>query len=226
MVKASFGYKMKIYRNRQEAGQALALALKDLSLGQDSIVFALPRGGVPVANEIAKEFHLPLDLMVVRKIGSPLHSEYAIGAIAANDVIVLNQAAIDRLGQYKTEINTIIEAEKKELLRREKVYRRSSSYPDLTGKTVILVDDGIATGFTMKAAIMSIKTLNPSLIILAVPVASKESIHELKQLVDFCLCPLIPSEFYAVGEWYQEFNQTSDQEVIKLLKQNKTFAPF
>jgi len=206
---------MKAYKNRLEAGQVLAQALKRLNLATNSMIFALPRGGVPVAAEIAKILHLPLDLIIVRKIAAPGYAEYAIGALAMHQVLLMDRA-------ISPEIAAIIHAEQLELDRREKIYRRGAPYPDMSGKTAIIIDDGIATGYTMKAAITALKTLNPQKIILAVPVASHEALQELRTMVDQCICPLIPRDFYAVGAWYEHFPQTSDLEVLACLRFNKS----
>jgi predicted phosphoribosyltransferase len=209
------------YINREQAGFLLANKLKQLMLPKDSIVLALPRGGIPVAFPIAHLNHWDLDVLVVRKIGAPLHPEYAIGAISSNEVILLNQAELNYMNIQKTELNQLIAKERLELQRREQLYRKGKSFPRLLNKTVIVVDDGIATGYTIKAGIKAIKLQKPASIIVAVPVASYESVQELENLVDKVVCPLVPAQFCAVGEWYDDFTQTSDAEVIKLLSKKQ-----
>lgn len=206
---------MTPYANRTKAGQVLAQALIRLNISTNSMIFALPRGGVPVAYEIAITLHLPLDLILVRKITDPRYPEYAIGAIAMHQILFIDRTISPKISAY-------IQAEQLELARREQLYRQGAPYPDLHGKTAIIVDDGVATGYTMKAGIAALKTLHPQQIILAVPVASKEAITALTPMVDLCICPLVPPEFYAVGAWYDDFPQTSDQEVLQLLKRAKS----
>lgn len=208
---------MDKYYDRSEAGKVLAellLAYKDKN---DVIVLALPRGGVPVGYEIAQRLHVPLDVFIVRKLGVPDHEELAMGALASNHVTVFNDDIINSLHISKMAIENVIDAESKELKRREKAYRGTRPFPDLTGKTVILVDDGIATGATLRAAIKSLKHFKLNHLIVAVPVAAASTYNEFVSLVDKLVCPLRPENFYAVGAWYEVFDQTSDEEVTRLL---------
>lgn len=212
---------MEQYTDRTEAGILLAEKLKKYKKAPNTIVLALPRGGVPVAYEIAKALELPLDLCIVRKLGVPGHEELAMGAIARDQTIVFNEDILSSLHMSQEEINQVIHHEQEELNRRERLYRGNQKYPELNNKTVILVDDGIATGATMRAAIKSLNQLNASHIILAVPVAALSICHEMQHLVDEIICPLKPINFYAVGLWFSDFSQTSDAEVIRLFNESK-----
>ncbi len=208
---------MEKYRNRQEAGKLLARALSAYQGRSDVIVLGLPRGGVPVAYEVAKALHLPLDVFIVRKIGVPSHPELAMGAIAMGGARVFNQAIIDELGISEAQINRVIATEQLELQRREQAYRGDRPFPSLINQTVILVDDGIATGATMRAAIQALRALKAAAIVVAVPCADKALCDNLAHLVDDLCCPLRPTHFYAVGAWYDDFAQTEDEEVYDLL---------
>lgn len=205
------------YQDRKEAGKILADHLKPYAHRNDVIVLALPRGGVPVAHEIAERLHAPLDVFIVRKLGVPGHEELAMGAIAMGGVTVFNDEVLNSVSVSKTAMDRVIKAEHEELNRREKVYRGTKPFPKLTGKTVILVDDGIATGATIRAAVKALRHLKPARIVIAVPVAEVTTCETLSKIVDQMVCPLRPSYFYAVGAWYEHFDQTSDQEVFRLL---------
>ena len=208
------------YIDRKHAGLVLAKFLQKYNHQTDVIVLALPRGGVPVAYEIAMELFLPLDVFIVRKLGVPDHKEFAMGAIASGGVSVLNDDIIQALHIDPASINAVKQAERNELIRREQVYRGSRPFPTLAGKTIILVDDGMATGSTMKAAIAALQLQKPAKIIIAVPVAAQSTIDEITPCVDNIVCPLHPIEFHAVGLWYDDFSQTTDEEVIALLEQS------
>lgn len=184
-------------------------------------VLGLPRGGVLVAAEVAKALRAPLDALTVRKLGVPGHEELAMGAVAAGGGQVLNEELVRRLGITPAEIGEVEARERRELARREQVYRGDRPFPELKGKTVILVDDGLATGATMKAAIAAVRTVGPSRLVIAAPVAPPETVRELERLADEVVCPLVPAEFEAVGQWYQEFPQTSDQEVTVALAESE-----
>jgi predicted phosphoribosyltransferase len=172
---------------------------------------------VPVAYEIATKLSLPMDIFIVRKLGVPGHEEYAMGAIASGGTVVFNEDVVYGLHISNTAINEVLQKEELELERRDKVYRGNKSPLQLTGKTVILVDDGIATGYTMRAAIAAVKQKNPVKLMVAVPVAARSTCAEMASLVDKIICPLQPANFYAVGLWYDDFSQTSDEEVIHLM---------
>jgi predicted phosphoribosyltransferase len=212
---------MEKYQNRQEAGQVLARELRIFAGQKNVIVLGLPRGGVPVAFEIAQALHAPLDVFVIRKLGVPGQPELAMGAIAAGNAVVFNQRIIRELGIAQFEIDAVIAEEQKELKRRETVYRGLVPFPSLKEKIVILVDDGIATGASMRAAVQSLKQLQPASIIVAVPVAENSLCNEMELLVDRFVCPLRPSYFYAVGAWYDDFSQTQDAEVHDLLAKSR-----
>jgi predicted phosphoribosyltransferase len=208
---------MEKYQDRQQAGIVLAKHIKDLAL-HNCIILALPRGGVPVAYEIATALSLPLDVFIVRKLGVPGHEELAMGAIATGGTVVFNELLIKQLNLKATAINTVLKSEQKELIRREHLYRGEAPSPNFQGKTIILVDDGIATGFTMRAAINALKKHELESLIIAVPVAALETYKEMCPSVDRFVCPLTPVNLYAVGLWYEDFSQTSDDEVIELLR--------
>lgn len=205
------------FQDRKQAGLQLAEYLIQLDNQPDTVVLGLPRGGVPVAYPIAQQLQLPLDTFLVRKIGAPGHEEFAMGAIADKNVCLLRYDLIERLGVSQQALDSIIEKEREELVRRQQKYRGDKSLTYLRGKTVILVDDGIATGATMEAAIQALRSLDVGKIILAVPVASADSIQYLKPLVEQVVCLTMPDNFKAVGQWYRVFDQTSDEEVCQLL---------
>jgi putative phosphoribosyl transferase len=203
--------------DRVHAGRELAGLLHKYADSDDVIVLALPRGGVPVAYEIASALKVALDLMTVRKLGLPQHEELAMGAIASGGVRVLNSSVVDAYNIANAVIDDVARREEQELTRRERAYRGDRAWPGLEGKRVILVDDGIATGSTMRAAIEATRTQNPAKIVLAVPVAAESSWRELCALVDECICLATPAPFRAVGQWYVIFGQTSDDDVRALL---------
>lgn len=208
---------MEQYLNRYEAGKVLAEHLKQYNNRPDVIVLALPRGGVPVAYEIATALSVPLDVFIVRKLGTPLHEELALGAIATGGTIVYNNDVIRQMQITPAQIEKVIQSERQELERRNQKYRGNRPFVNCDGKTIILVDDGIATGATMRAAIAAIRKLNPKKIVMAVPVAASSTIEQMTSLVDEIVCPMQPTVFYAVGSWYTHFDQTEDAEVYDLL---------
>lgn len=205
------------FKDRKEAGQILAHKLINY-LGQNVIVLGLTRGGVPVAFEVAKALKAPLDVYVVRKLGVPGHEELAMGAIASGDVRVLNKPVIEDLGITEEAIEAETRKEREELKRRELLYRGDRPPLEVSDRTVVLVDDGIATGSTIKAGIAALKKQKAGRIIVAVPVAPISSIEELKKEVDEVICVSTPEFFYAISLWYDEFPQTSDEQVRELLK--------
>lgn len=209
---------MEKFFDRKDAGIALAKELKAYKNKPNVIALALPRGGVPVAYEIAKALAIPLDIFIVRKLGVPGHEELAMGAIASGGTVIFNEQVLAQLSLDKVSIDQVMQAEQAELSRREQLYRGDLPFPKLLNKTVILVDDGIATGSTMRAAISAIRKHKPASIIIAVPVAALSTYEEMQKLVNKVICPLKPIDFYAVGLWYENFSQTSDEEVIALLK--------
>lgn len=210
---------MQIYQNRLEAGRYLATLLQQYANRPDVIVLALPRGGVPVGYEVAQALHVPLDVFIVRKLGVPGHEELAMGAIAMGGVIVLNNEVVNTLRIPRQVIDAVAAREEQELQRREQLYRDDRPLPAVKGKTVILVDDGLATGSTMRAAIEALKQEHPAHIVVATPVAALPTCEQLSELVSKVICAQTPEPFYGVGYWYQDFSQTSDQEVHNLLAQ-------
>ncbi len=206
------------FLDRKDAGIQLAKALKNYGEAPDTIILAMPRGGVPVAYEIAKALGLPMDLLLVRKLGVPGHEELAMGAISTGNTIVCNDDVIRDLNITKETIDKVVAEEHKELTRRNKAYRSNKPAPDLRGCTVILVDDGMATGANMRVAVMAVEKQHPSQIIIAVPVASYSAVKLLEDIVDEFICLSVPLPFYGVGGGYVNFGQTSDDEVKDLLK--------
>jgi predicted phosphoribosyltransferase len=205
-----------LFADRREAGRQLAARLRDYA-SSNTIVLALPRGGVPVAYEVARALGAPLDVFIVRKLGVPGHEEFALGAIASGEVVVLNSELANQLGLSRQDIQTIIEAERRELDRRELAYREGAPPLDVRGRTVILVDDGLATGATMLAAIAALRKLGPARIVVAVPVAAPETCEAMAGAADEVVCAVTPQPFHAVGLWYDNFAQTTDDEVRALL---------
>jgi putative phosphoribosyl transferase len=204
--------------NRQDAGRQLADQLRDLAGRANLIVLALPRGGVPVAAEVAEALGATLDVFLVRKLGVPGHEEFAIGAVASGGVRVLNQETVRALRIPRHVFDAVSAVEQRELERREREYRLGRPFPDLRGTTVILVDDGVATGSTMLAAIYALREHHPAAIIAAAPVMSREAQHELMRAADRYEAVVVPEPFGAVGWWYRDFEQTTDQEVRALLR--------
>jgi len=215
---------MQKYLNRKAAGLVLAQALMVYADDEAVQILALPRGGVPVAFEISKALHAPLDVFIVRKLGVPIHKELAMGALATNGVCVFNQEIIAEYDISQAQINAVIQEEKTELERREKLYRGTRPFPILKNKKIILVDDGIATGASIRAAMQALRQFSPQQIIIAVPVADKEIIKRLKLEVDDFVCPLQPEHLNAVGAWYDDFPQTEDAEVKDLLTAANAFS--
>ena len=208
-----------IFQDRRDAGRQLAAELSDYAGRRDVIVLALPRGGVPVAFEVAKALGAPLDLFLVRKVGVPGHEELAMGAIASGAVRVVNEDVVRELGIPKSLFDAVAAEELQELERRERAYRDDRPAPDVHGKTVILVDDGLATGSSMRAAVAALRRLGPVKIVVAVPVAAPEVCAEFQDVADGVVCAQTPPSFRAVGLWYEDFSQTTDEEVRELLTQ-------
>jgi len=204
---------MKRFHNREEAGRLLALRLSHYANRRDVIILALPRGGVPVGYEVSHALNTPLDVLVVRKLGVPGHEEMAMGAIATGAVRLLNLPMISALHITPHSVVEVERRELAELERREKLYRGSRPRLETSGKTVILVDDGIATGSTMQAAIASLRQRQVERIVVATPVAPPSVLEIIRQLADEVVCALTPEDFRGVGQWYDDFSQTSDEEV-------------
>jgi len=204
-------------QDRRHAGRLLAGLLKHYKQRPDLLILALPRGGVPVGYEIAQALHAPLDVLIVRKLGVPGHEELAMGAIASGGVRVLHSSVIQMLGLPEAVIDHVAREEERELLRREEVYRGHRPPLQIQGRIVVLVDDGLATGSTMRAAIAAVRQQQPKQVIVAVPVASPDTCEELQAEADEVYCALTPALFFGVGQWYEEFPQMSDEEVRELL---------
>jgi putative phosphoribosyl transferase len=205
------------FRDRREAGRQLAKLLAAYANRPDVLVLGLPRGGVPVAYEVAKALHVPLDVFLVRKLGLPGHEELAMGAVASGGVPVINRELVEALRIPAQIINTVANRELQELERRERAYRGDRPLPDARGKTVILVDDGLATGSTMRAAADALRQQGPARLVVAVPAGSPETCDEFRDDVDEIVCAITPEPFYAVGLWYDDFSQTKDEEVRALV---------
>jgi len=205
------------FRDRQDAGRQLAARLGHYAGRDEIVVLALPRGGVPVAYEVALELGAPLDVFLVRKLGVPGHEELAMGAIASGGVVVLNDDVVGALGITPDVIDRVATRERRELERREREYRDDRPPPDVRGRVVILIDDGLATGSTMRAAIAALRRGGPGRIVVAVPVGPPEACAEFGKEADEAVCALEPEPFYSVGAWYDDFTQTTDDEVRDLL---------
>jgi putative phosphoribosyl transferase len=203
-----------LFRDRADAGRALAGAMP---YDGDLTVLALPRGGVPIGFEIADRLDAPLDVVGVRKLGAPGHPEYGIGAIAEGGVRVLDERAVAALGLDDASIEAVEEAERRELRRRLDLYRAGRDLPELSGRTAVIVDDGLATGVTAHAAVLAARTGSPQQVVLAVPVGSTAAVQRLSKAADEVICLHTPDRFQAVGLWYERFDQTSDDEVLHLL---------
>ncbi len=212
---------MPRYRDRSDAGRRLGEALAAYAGAPDLLVLGLPRGGVAVAAEVARRLHAPMDVLLVRKLGVPGHEELAMGAIASGGVRILSEDIIEALGISDREIAAVAAAEEEELKRRERAYRGDRPAPAVAGRTVILVDDGLATGSTMRAAAAAVRAQEPRRVVVAVPVAPEETCAELRAEVDEVVCVLTPARFHAVGEWYDDFTPTTDAEVRDLLGQEE-----
>jgi predicted phosphoribosyltransferase len=212
------------FTDRREAGEALARRLAAYAGRHDVVVLALPRGGVPVAFEVARALRAPLDVLVVRKLGFPGQAEFAMGAIASGGVRVMNDEIPPEYLPPTATVDAIAQAELIELTRRERAYRGHRALTPLIGRTVLLVDDGLATGTTMQAAVKAVRMMNPARVVVAVPVGSVQACAALGAIADELVCLATPEPFSAVGLWYREFPQTSDQEVADLLTSAAAFG--
>ena len=213
-----------IYHDRIDAGKQLAAQLADYADRDDVLVLALPRGGVPVAFEVTKALRAPLDIFLIRKLGVPGHEELAMGAIATGGVRVLNDDVVDYLRIPGEVIDAVAADELRELERRERTYRGNRPEPEVRGKTIILVDDGLATGSTMRAAASALRQQNPARIVVAVPVSAPQTCNEYRMGVDEIICAKTPEPFLGVGQWYRDFSQTTDEEVRDLLSKARSEA--
>ncbi|MBH8565976.1 phosphoribosyltransferase [Nostoc sp. CENA67] len=209
------------FRNRTEAGKLLAARLAEYANRPDVLVLGLPRGGVPVAFEVAKALNAPLDVCLVRKLGVPGHKELAMGALAMGGIRVINENVVDWLRIPQETIDQVAAIEMQELNRRNLAYRGNRPLPKVKNHTIILVDDGIATGATIRAAIATLKKQQPRELVVAVPVAAASTCEELQTEVDKLVCVIMPEDLYAIGIWYEDFEQTTDAEVCELLTRQK-----
>jgi putative phosphoribosyl transferase len=210
-----------MFRDRSHAGRALAGMLARYAGRPDVVVLALPRGGVPVGYEVARALGAPLDVFPVRKLGVPGREELAMGAIAAGGVVVVNDEVVRRLDIPEAVIDEAAAEERQELDRRAEAYRGGRPAPNLRGKTVVLVDDGLATGSTMRAAVAAVRRLGPAGVVVAVPVGALETCDQFRRVADDVVCAETPEPFFAVGSWYQDFAQTTDEEVRELLARSR-----
>ncbi len=216
---------MELFRDRSDAGRILASKLSKYKQRPDVLVLGLPRGGIPVAFEVAQELNAPLDVFLVRKLGLPGHEELAMGAIASGGVRVLNADVVNLFRVPLDVIDHVAEKEQAELNRREQAYRQGRPPPRIQGRTVIVVDDGLATGSTMRAAVAAVRQKNPARIVVAVPVAAPSTCDELRGEVDEGICAETPEPFHAVGLWYEDFSQTTDAEIRELLDRAAQLHP-
>lgn len=212
------------FRDRREAGRELAARLRqrqDEGGLADPVVLALPRGGVVVATEVAHALDAPLDVLVVRKIGAPFHEEYGVGAMTGEGVPVFDEIALQRLGLSESDLAPVVARERAELRRREELYRRGRPAPELGGRSVIVVDDGLATGSTARAALRALRAQGPGWLLLAVPVGAPEAVALMRVEADEVVCLYEPAAFLAVGQWYEEFEQVTDEDVLEALHQRQ-----
>lgn len=219
------GDMVQILTDRQDAGRRLASELSKYAGRDDTIVLGLPRGGVVVAFEVARALGAPLDIFLVRKLGAPGQEELAVGAIASGGIRVMNEDVVRALGLTESRIEAIAAREQAVLDHRERLYRGQSKPPDLAGKVVILVDDGLATGASMRTAIRSLKSRAPARVVVAVPTAPPDTCAVLAREVDETVCLMTPEPFYSIGSWYLDFSQTSDEDVVELLQKAELLRP-
>jgi len=216
---------MAFFKDRVDAGRKLAKELPKYANISDVLILALPRGGVPVAFEVAKELNVKMDVFIIRKLGVPGNEELAMGAIASDNIIVLNEDVVRSFQISKQVIDAVAARELRELERREHTYRGNRPKPNINGLTVILIDDGLATGATMRAAAAAVKTKNPTKIVIAVPTGAPDTCRSFEGKVDEVICVATPEPFYGVGAWYEDFSQTTDEEVCELLDKAAKIKP-
>jgi putative phosphoribosyl transferase len=209
---------VKRFHDRTQAGRFLAEKLSGYAQRADVLVLALPRGGVPVGYEVARTLHVPLDVFLVRKLGVPGQEELAMGAIASGGIRIVNEDVVSAFAIPQEALDSVAAEEERELERREEAYRAGQPPPEVRGRTVILVDDGLATGTTMRAAIAALRRLEPARIVVAVPLGAPATCAVFQKLADEVICPMTPDPLYAVGVWYEDFAQTTDDQVRELLR--------
>lgn len=212
------------FRDRREAGRELAARLRerqDDGALPDLVVLALPRGGVAVAAEVARSLDAPLDVLVVRKVGAPSHEEFGVGAMAGDGVPVFDDGALRGLGLSASDLVPVVERERAELRRRERLYREGRPAPEVRGRTVLVVDDGLATGSTARAALRALRARGPGRLVLAAPVGSPEGVALMRAEADEVVCLHEPAAFMAVGQWYEEFGQLTDEDVLEALRERQ-----
>lgn len=219
MAKQAVNYTMKLFKDRTEAGHMLAKQLEQYAGRDDTVLLALPRGGVPVGFEVAKALQAPMDVLIIRKLGVPGQEELAMGAVASGGVLVINQEVVRLYGIKESTIDSVAKKELQELERRERLYRHGRPWPELTNKIVILLDDGLATGTSMRAAVSALRFFKPAHVVVAVPTAPVDTCREFQEEVDDVICATTPEPFVAIGAWYEDFRQTTDEEVQSLLDQ-------
>ena len=224
MFNGDYSLTPPLFSDRRAAGRELARHLRHLADGVDLVVLGLPRGGVPVAYEIARDLNAPLDVFVVRKLGLPGHEEFAMGAIASGGIRVMNEDLTRSYQLPDAMVDAVTQRERSELERRERTYREGRPPLTVKGRVVILVDDGLATGSTMKAAVGAVRQLQPARVVVAVPVCAAETCEALSEIADEVICPYRPEPFRAVGRWYEDFSATADAEVTELLHSVKAAA--
>jgi putative phosphoribosyl transferase len=210
----------QLYVDRRSAGLELAQRLAALNGRTDVVVLALPRGGVPVAHEVARALNARLDVLIVRKLGVPGRPELAMGAVAPGNVLVLDAETLAWYRVPQSAIDAVVQAERHEMDRRERTYREGRPPVELSNRVVVIVDDGLATGSTMRAAVQAVRASRPAQIVVAVPVGSQDTCRQFATLVDLVVCTLTPEPFFSVGQWYRDFSQTTDEEVRELLRDN------
>jgi putative phosphoribosyl transferase len=218
------GRPMRLLKDRHEAGRMLAEELGRYAGKAGVVALGLPRGGVVVAFEVARVLGVPLDVFLVRKLGVPGHEELAAGALASGGLVVLNEDVVRSTGMRQSQLDQITAREQALLERREQLYRGHSDRPDLVNKQVLLIDDGLATGASMRTAVAALRRLGPARITVAVPVGPADTCDMLAREVDEVVCPMTPWPFFSIGEWYEDFSQTPDEEVVELLDKAKMFA--
>jgi predicted phosphoribosyltransferase len=211
-----------MFKDRTEAGQELAKALSDYAGRDDVVVLGLPRGGMPVAREVADALDAPLDTFVVRKLGVPGHEELAMGAVASGGVRVMNRHTVKELNISEDAVERVAQREQQELRDRESRYREGAEPVDVSGRTVLLVDDGLATGASMRAAVQAVRERGPAGVVVAVPVAPPETCHDMRKEADACICVETPESFGGVGGWYEDFAQVTDDEVRDILSEARS----